>query len=907
MDAGDQADIAVTVTNKTNETDLRANYSRFMGPWQPHFGFYPYEIFNSNEMDYYYHNIIHIGELGDDVYLINITNKAGSGNSDIAVVGMIEIFARAFYGTDPNSSDTDEDGMDDFSELENGTSPFREDTDRDGLVDGEDDLPIEFDIDYDGLTYSRECYFGTDYQNPDCDDDLLNDYQEVITYGTNPWNANSDSDMLIDGLEVQGWYAVTVNDPDSYAGICSDITSKQLVKAVSRFSEVPVNSDPLNPDTDNDGLNDYQEWTCSTNPRNVDSDGDTLNDYMWDDDPTMYHASGPDITTQIDFPWYSSTARISIVLKDDIGIRGYIVLRGDKKEPLYNVSMIWREGLATQPALPNVVSFEFEIKNLIMEKARAPTLIIYAWDNASAVSEEKTKLGTGLFDIIDAGLKEAVKTMGPVMGPWYGGLACGFVVSMEDLVYGLGDMFSKIGTGQNLANLASIGTMIQENEFLNQSCSGVIEKAEEMNPYDESSQSAQYGVFETAYKIGYLAGLVIQAIILQEACTAVIGGITASVSEMASIAGITEKVAGFAAKASAWAERSVVMSSLGKMYGVWQGVSNFEKLVILGALTGTMYGLSYAFPDLFGKWQSAGWFGAAFILVSMCDWSEMGVKPTVADEFTTSVSAARSRTFQRELRSHLSEGEITPGEIEAITEVATDFVSDGHPISPLVDQFTQGKRAFGVNVFESTRDVLGENFGVWSDKARGNIVKIIDNYGPNSEVLKWIHDTADCAGVEGVVNHLGAAIDTDLRKGTQFAKGHLFELEMGAKIKKIVKEEGGTFTFNEYSNFEFTDYSKKPPIRVTERFDRDGLYVKGENEFLYEFKDYQNGLKATRNMKSQISKYYEYINNNKNAIAKIYIKNGLIDENIYTFLNDLGNPTRIEIWDGTSGIRLYPR
>jgi PKD repeat protein len=84
----------------------------------------------------------------------------------------------------------------------------------------------------------------------DTDNDGLSDYEEVHTYLSNPNNPDTDGDGLDDGIEVTDWGADWDADPDG----------DQLVNL-------------LDPDSDNDGLNDGVEVnTLGTDPTLVDSD-----------------------------------------------------------------------------------------------------------------------------------------------------------------------------------------------------------------------------------------------------------------------------------------------------------------------------------------------------------------------------------------------------------------------------------------------------------------------------------------------------------------------------------------------------------------------------------------------------------------------------------------------------------
>jgi len=89
-------------------------------------------------------------------------------------------------GTDPDSSDTDGDGLSDYTEVFiTHTDPLVADSDGDGLSDG-DEVNIH----------------GTNPLAADTDNDGLNDGDEINIWGTNPNNPDTDGDGLTDGAEV---------------------------------------------------------------------------------------------------------------------------------------------------------------------------------------------------------------------------------------------------------------------------------------------------------------------------------------------------------------------------------------------------------------------------------------------------------------------------------------------------------------------------------------------------------------------------------------------------------------------------------------------------------------------------------------------------------------------------------
>ncbi|MFW9911265.1 MAG: PKD domain-containing protein [Candidatus Thorarchaeota archaeon] len=228
----------------------------------------------------------------------------------------------------PNSGDTDLDGVFDYIELlsnYNGTpsDPLNADTDADGIRDGDEDLnldgtlttgetnPTVADTDMDGIDDGIEIGIPdpsalpeappiiTDPLNPDSDGDgildgtedsngngqhepLLNEtradradtdfdflYDNVEpVYSTDPNIRDSDGDLLPDGIEVYIYGTnPTLNDTDG--------------EGLFDGPEVYVfKTDPKDPDSDDDLLDDWEEVVIyRTNPLSNDTDGEGLDDY----------------------------------------------------------------------------------------------------------------------------------------------------------------------------------------------------------------------------------------------------------------------------------------------------------------------------------------------------------------------------------------------------------------------------------------------------------------------------------------------------------------------------------------------------------------------------------------------------------------------------------------------------
>ena len=181
-------------------------------------------------------------------------------------------------GTDPDSADSDNDGLDDWTELfEAGTDPWNPDTDADGLPDGDEFAwrtnPHASDSDNDGLFDVWEIEngldplsaSGDDGASGDPDEDNLTNAQER-QLGTDPLNPDTDSDGVSDGMEVQAETDPLVPDDDSDGDGIPD------------WREWEIGTDCYDPDTDGDGISDGDELIDGTDPLCVDTDGEGLED-----------------------------------------------------------------------------------------------------------------------------------------------------------------------------------------------------------------------------------------------------------------------------------------------------------------------------------------------------------------------------------------------------------------------------------------------------------------------------------------------------------------------------------------------------------------------------------------------------------------------------------------------------
>lgn len=187
-------------------------------------------------------------------------------------------------GTDPGAKDSDGDGFDDADEYHNGLSPTEAlesdrtaDSDGDGMPNGHevdsrlldpfDSTDGTKDWDADDLSNALEFQNDTDIDNADTDGDGFTDGFEVF-HDFSPLNPLApDRDGLAD------------TEPDTMADLWEIYYLGDLTKASSEH-------------LDNDFLTNGEEYLAGTNPLDEDTDGDGLRDH---EDSTPL-TSGPKIT-----------------------------------------------------------------------------------------------------------------------------------------------------------------------------------------------------------------------------------------------------------------------------------------------------------------------------------------------------------------------------------------------------------------------------------------------------------------------------------------------------------------------------------------------------------------------------------------------------------------------------------
>jgi hypothetical protein len=204
--------------------------------------------------------------LADDGTWGDYFGKVLSVSGNLAVIGSGN--KDGVYVYEFSMPDSDDDGLSDGFEINvYDTNPYSSDSDGDGIEDMYDLDTFVLDRDEDGLDYADEVYlYYTHPLDSDTDSDGLLDGEEVNTYFTDPLDIDTDNDHLDDFVEV----TVYGTDP-----LLRDTDGDGLYDD----EEVEIGTDPLLVDTDGDGLSDRDEVAIHhTDPLDEDTDGDGMID-----------------------------------------------------------------------------------------------------------------------------------------------------------------------------------------------------------------------------------------------------------------------------------------------------------------------------------------------------------------------------------------------------------------------------------------------------------------------------------------------------------------------------------------------------------------------------------------------------------------------------------------------------
>ena len=244
-----------------------------------------------------------------DVATRSFEHTQDAGPTDLDGDGLTNA-EEAALGTDPLDADSDGDGENDGAEAgPDPASPL--DTDGDGIVDALESSTVDADgdgvndeadaanddpcvpeatgaaclaadSDGDGLSNAQEDALGTERANPDTDGDGENDAAEHGG-GAQPLDAEGDGvpdaleSSIVDGNGDGRSDEIDPCTPDAAHAACLAFDSDG--DGLTNGQEATVGTDPRDPDTDSDGVDDGVE--VGADPANpVDTDGDGLVDAL---------------------------------------------------------------------------------------------------------------------------------------------------------------------------------------------------------------------------------------------------------------------------------------------------------------------------------------------------------------------------------------------------------------------------------------------------------------------------------------------------------------------------------------------------------------------------------------------------------------------------------------------------
>ena len=183
--------------------------------------------------------------------------------------GLPDWWEEKYFG-DPTAADPDEDvsgnGLTNMEEFLLGTDPTSPDTDGDGLLDADNITVSDSDARYNDFA-ALGIYF--------TDEGSERTFYGENHFGTDPLNADTDGDLLIDGPNM----TVTSSDPryEEWADLGYIYTEEGPERTF--IGEITLGTDPLNPDSDFDGLTDGEEFLLGTDPLDPDTSGNGIGDW----------------------------------------------------------------------------------------------------------------------------------------------------------------------------------------------------------------------------------------------------------------------------------------------------------------------------------------------------------------------------------------------------------------------------------------------------------------------------------------------------------------------------------------------------------------------------------------------------------------------------------------------------
>ncbi|MCD5425449.1 MAG: hypothetical protein LRZ92_03180, partial [Methanosarcinaceae archaeon] len=175
--------------------------------------------------------------------------------------------------------DSDEDGIPDDWEVTH-------------LLNPNDPNDAIQDFNYNGLTNYQEYQNRSNPWDLDEDNDGISNYAEsrgIFGFYTNLFSTDTDEDGINDLIEISKF--IDTENETMMVEIQPEVSNKFI--AIGKIHNLQIHHtyilDPLNPDVDDDGLNDGREISIGTNPNLIDTDRDGLTDA----DEVLIHNTNP--------------------------------------------------------------------------------------------------------------------------------------------------------------------------------------------------------------------------------------------------------------------------------------------------------------------------------------------------------------------------------------------------------------------------------------------------------------------------------------------------------------------------------------------------------------------------------------------------------------------------------------
>ncbi|QLH80895.1 VWA domain-containing protein [Halosimplex pelagicum] len=369
--------------------------------------------------------------------------------------------------------------------------------------------PQSADTDGDGLTDSEE--IDLDYTISQSDGETVVDV-EVTAMRSEPDEADSDDDGLIDSRERNGW-TISVLDTHDDAVAFSNAVGTDGGDPGQYVTERSVTSNPLIDNTDFDELDDGREAELGTDPQSRDTDTDGTDDGDEVDegyDPTLFDITPPEIDVER-AEYVTRTPKIPNPWNDEGRLISFYAVRGSTSDPSGVASAtIIIDGREYEVDDPNYFDRDIDARFLgtIQEGLATTKLKVRATDE---YGNSRTTLAAARSN----GLVEAVKQSGSLDS----------LSTSQALTLGTATGISS-GTGQLTGTVQKVVTQPQQtfNEVTDLSKYEKLAKNLEdvpgllvqsyqrqqrtANPYYRGGEVANQELYED-FRKGYYAGLVV--------------------------------------------------------------------------------------------------------------------------------------------------------------------------------------------------------------------------------------------------------------------------------------------------------------------------------------------------------------------------------------------------------------